>query len=112
MQDDFVADDVITERFERLKEVLDRSALKKHEARVGRREEVLVEGTSRRNAAMLSGRTRQGKLIHFAQIDEALRPGALAMVDVVHGAPYHLLGEFVSIVRPPRHKIRIALRRT
>src|SRR5664280_2808065 len=74
MQDDFVADDVIKERFKRLKEVLDRSALKKHEARVGRREEVLVEGPSRRNDAMLSGRTRQGKLIHFAQIDEALRP--------------------------------------
>src|SRR5664280_94846 len=30
MQDDFVADDVIKERFKRLKEVLDRSALKKH----------------------------------------------------------------------------------
>ena len=110
MQDDFVADDVIKERFERLKDVLDRSALKKHEARVGRREEVLVEGPSRRNDAMLSGRTRQGKLIHFAQIDETLRPGALAMVDVVHGAPYHLLGEFVSVVRAPRHKVRIALR--
>ena len=53
-------------RFERLKEVLDRSALRKHEARVGRREEVLVEGPSRRNELMLSGRTRQGKLIHFA----------------------------------------------
>ena len=110
MQDDSVADDVIKERFKRLKEVLDRSALKKHEARVGRREEVLVEGPSRRNDAMLSGRTRQGKLIHFAQIDETLRPGALAMVDVVHGAPYHLLGEFVSVVRAPRHKVRIALR--
>ena len=56
----------IKDRFERLKEVLDRSALRKHEARVGRREEVLVEGPSRRNDQMLSGRTRQGKLIHFA----------------------------------------------
>jgi tRNA-2-methylthio-N6-dimethylallyladenosine synthase len=109
MTDQFVADDVIKERFARLKDVLDRSALRKHEARVGRREEVLVEGPSRRNDQMLSGRTRQGKLIHFAVGDEALRAGSLALVDVVHGAPYHLIGEFASVVRAPRHKTRIAL---
>ena len=109
MTSQFVAEDVIKRRFERLKEVLDRSALRKHEARVGRREEVLVEGPSRRNELMLSGRTRQGKLIHFAQVDEALRAGALVEVDVTHGAPYHLLGEYVSTLRAPRHKVRIPL---
>jgi tRNA-2-methylthio-N6-dimethylallyladenosine synthase len=109
MTNDFVASEVIKERFERLKAVLDRSALRRHEARVGRREEVLVEGTSRRNDAMLSGRTRQGKLIHFPVTDESLRAGSLALVDVVHGAPYHLLGEFSSLVRAPRHRVRIPL---
>ena len=110
MVEQFVAPEVIKERFERLKEVLDRSALRRHEARVGRSEEVLVEGPSRRNDAMMSGRTRQGKLIHFASGDTVVRPGALVMVDVVHGAPYHLLGELVSVLRGPRHKLRIALR--
>jgi tRNA-2-methylthio-N6-dimethylallyladenosine synthase len=109
MIDHFVDDDVIKARFDRLKAVLDRSALLKHEARVGKCEEVLVEGPSRRNAAMLSGRTRQGKLIHFPMTSEPLRAGSLAMVDVVHGAPYHLLGELSSVVRPPRHKVRIPL---
>jgi tRNA-2-methylthio-N6-dimethylallyladenosine synthase len=109
MTDEFVDPDVIKERFERLKVVLDRSALRKHEARVGRSEEVLVEGTSRRNDQMLSGRTRQGKLIHFPVTDESLRPGSLALVDVVHGAPYHLLGELSSVLRPPRHRVRIPL---
>jgi tRNA-2-methylthio-N6-dimethylallyladenosine synthase len=109
MTNDFVAGEVIKERFERLKSVLDRSALRKHEARVGRREEVLVEGPSRRNCAMLSGRTRQGKLIHFPVTGESVRAGSLALVDVVHGAPYHLLGELSSVVRPPRHKVRIPL---
>jgi tRNA-2-methylthio-N6-dimethylallyladenosine synthase len=112
MTDDFVAGEVIRERFERLKEVLDRSALRKHEAREGKREEVLVEGPSRRNDQMLSGRTRQGKLIHFPVTDEPLRAGALVMVDVTHGAPYHLLGELSSVVRGPRHKVRIALLRS
>lgn len=105
----FVGDDIIKERFARLKEILDRSALRKHAAREGRREEVLVEGPSRRNDQMLSGRTRQGKLIHFAPGDQGLRAGSLALVDVVHGAPYHLLGEFHSVVRPPRHKTRLTL---
>jgi tRNA-2-methylthio-N6-dimethylallyladenosine synthase len=109
MVSQFIPDDVIKARFERLKEVLDRSALRKHEARAGRREEVLVEGPSRRNELMLSGRTRQGKLIHFPVGDEALRAGSLVMVNVTHGAPYHLLGEYVSTVRAPRHKVRIPL---
>ena len=41
--------DVVAERFERLKTVIDRSALARHQARVGRSEEVLVEGVSRRD---------------------------------------------------------------
>src|ERR1700731_4001026 len=65
MTADFVPEEVIADRFKRLKEVLDRSALRHHAAREGRREEVLVEGPSRRNDKMVSGRTRQGKLIHF-----------------------------------------------
>lgn len=109
MVEDFVDDDVVKERFERLKQVLDRSALARHRARVGQREEVLVEGPSRRNDQMLSGRTRQGKLVHFASPSEPLRAGSLAMVDITYAAPYHLLGELSSVVRPPRHKLRIPL---
>jgi tRNA-2-methylthio-N6-dimethylallyladenosine synthase len=106
---DFVGDDVTADRFRRLKDVLDRSAVRHHEAREGLTEEVLVEGVSRRNDQMLSGRTRQGKLIHFPVTEAALRPGALAMVKVTHGAPYHLLGELASVTRPPRHKVRLPL---
>lgn len=108
MIEDFVASDVIKERFERLKHVLDRSALAKHEQRVGLIEEVLVEGPSRRNPSMLSGRTRQGKLVHFP-LQRDLRAGSLVKVRVIHGAPYHLLGEVESVLRAPRHKIRIPL---
>ena len=72
MEDRFVPADVIAERFERLKTVIDRSALARHQARVGRSEEVLVEGVSRRDQSMLSGRTRQGKLVHFPARTEAI----------------------------------------
>ena len=109
MEDEFIASDVIKARFERLKEVTDRSALRRHAARVGAREEVLVEGPSRRNDAMISGRTRQGKLIHFPASEYATRAGALVSVDVTYGAPYYLLGELHEVLRPPRHKIRVPL---
>ncbi len=109
MSRDFVADDVVADRFSRLKEVLDRSALRHHAAREGRVEEVLVEGPSRRNDQMLSGRTRQGKLIHFPVTEVPVRPGSLVDVRVEHGAPYHLLGEMVALRRGPRHKVRLPL---
>jgi tRNA-2-methylthio-N6-dimethylallyladenosine synthase len=109
MGDSFVASEVIKERFERLKDVTDRSALRGHRARVGLREEVLVEGPSRRNDQMLSGRTRQGKLIHFPVSDAPLRAGSLASVDVTYGAPYYLLGELHEVLRAPRHKVRVPL---
>ncbi len=109
MVEHFVGDDAIRERFARLIEVTDRSALRHHRARVGRREEVLVEGASKRNERMLSGRTRQGKLIHFPAPDEALRPGSLVSVDVTYGAPYYLLGELHEVIRGPRHRTRVPL---
>ena len=44
---------------------MERSALARHQARIGRIEEVLVEGPSRKDASVLTGRTRQNKLVHF-----------------------------------------------
>jgi tRNA-2-methylthio-N6-dimethylallyladenosine synthase len=109
MEESFVAPDVIKARFERLKDVTDRSALRHHQARVGKREEVLVEGPSRRNDQMISGRTRQGKLIHFPVTENLARTGSLVSVDVTYGAPYYLLGEMNAVLRAPRHKIRVPL---
>ncbi|MBW3627578.1 MAG: tRNA (N6-isopentenyl adenosine(37)-C2)-methylthiotransferase MiaB, partial [Actinobacteria bacterium] len=51
--DDFVPPEVTAERFERLRVVVERSALARHRARVGRREEVVVEGPSKKDDAVL-----------------------------------------------------------
>ena len=109
MEDSFVPPDVVSERFERLKTVVDRSALARHQARVGRTEETLVEGESRRDATMLSGRTRQGKLIHFPAGSAAgtPAPGALARVTVTDGHPHHLSGRLEEVVARPRHRVLI-----
>ena len=109
MEDSFVPPDVVSERFERLKTVVDRSALARHQARVGRTEETLVEGESRRDATMMSGRTRQGKLIHFPAGSAAgtPAPGALARVTVTDGHPHHLSGRLEEVVARPRHRVLI-----
>ncbi|MDP9006953.1 MAG: TRAM domain-containing protein, partial [Actinomycetota bacterium] len=104
--DDFLPAAVVAERFERLRVVVERSALARHRARVGRIEEVVVEGPSKKDRAVLSGRTRQNKLVHFSATT-ALTPGTFAEVRVTAAAPHHLAGELVAVTAPPRHRSRI-----
>jgi len=104
----FVPPDVVSERFARLKAVVDRAALARHQARIGLLEEVLVEGVSRRNEATLTGRTRQGKLVHFPRPGSGEpRPGALARVTVTGGHPHHLSGWLEEVTARPRHRVRL-----
>ncbi len=110
MSEQFVPEAVVAERFERLRAVVERSALAKHRARVGRVEEVLVEGMSRRDPAMLTGRTRQGKLVHFGTAADGGPPaGALATVQVLAAAPHHLSGTLERVTALPRYRRSIPL---
>ncbi|MEO6652685.1 MAG: tRNA (N6-isopentenyl adenosine(37)-C2)-methylthiotransferase MiaB [Ilumatobacteraceae bacterium] len=106
MEADFVDPDVAGDRFQRLRLVVERSALRRHEARVGRTEEVLVEGPSKRNPDVLSGRTRQNKLVHFTP-PFPIRTGSYATVEVTRGAPHFLEGRFVDLLAEPTHVVRI-----
>ncbi|HEV2361612.1 MAG TPA: tRNA (N6-isopentenyl adenosine(37)-C2)-methylthiotransferase MiaB [Acidimicrobiales bacterium] len=96
-----VPEEVIAERFARLKVVIDRSALAKHEARVGLSEEVVVEGRSKKDPAALAGRTRQNKLVNFRPeisgepVD--LSPGRYATVRVEKAGAHHLNGKLQSV---------------
>ena len=104
--DRFVAPSVSAERMERLRAVIERSARLGNESRVGRIEEVLVEGPSKRDPAALTGRTRQNRLVHFAS-PETLRTGTYARVRVTDAATFHLSGELVEVTAPARHRTRI-----
>jgi tRNA-2-methylthio-N6-dimethylallyladenosine synthase len=106
MTDRFVPAEVVSERFERLRVVVERSALARHEARVGRTEEVVVEGPSRKDADVLTGRTRQNKLVHFRS-ERLLPAGSFADVAVTAAAPHHLTGQLVEVTARPRHRTRI-----
>ena len=102
----FVPPDVVAERFERLRVVVERSTAAKHRARVGRVEEVIVEGPSKKDPDRVTGRTAQNKLVHFPS-DQPLRVGTFADVRVVAAGAHHLLGELVAVTAPPRHRTRI-----
>ena len=106
MKADFVDSAVASERFGRLRIVIERSALLKHEARLGLIEEVLIEGPSKKNPDVISGRTRQNKLVHFAP-QHPIRTGSYASVEVTRAAPHHLEGRFVEMLAEPTHKVRI-----
>ena len=108
MDDRFVDPAVVTERMERLRAVVERSALRRHEARIGRVEEVVVEGPSKRDPSQLTGRTGQNKLVHFARPAEgAPAEGSYADVRVTGAARHHLTGELVGVTARPRHRVRI-----
>jgi tRNA-2-methylthio-N6-dimethylallyladenosine synthase len=102
----FIDPAVAGERFQRLRIVVERSALAKHLDRVGRVEEVIVEGPSKKDPSVVSGRTRQNKLVHFPAV-QPLRVGSYALVEVTSAAPHHLMGRFVELVAEPSHKRRI-----
>ena len=87
MADRFVPAEVIAERFERLKVVVERSALARHQARIGRVEEVLVEGPRKKDPAVATGRTRQNKLVHFPVGGRAARRHLRRRADHRLGAP-------------------------
>ena len=108
MTEHFVDPAVVAERFERLRIVVERSAIAKHRARIGRVEEVLVEGPSKRDPEVITGRTRQNKLVHFRPA-QPVRIGAYATVEVTGAAPHHLTGEFRELLAEPSHKRRIAV---
>jgi tRNA-2-methylthio-N6-dimethylallyladenosine synthase len=86
--------------------VVERSALAKARARIGRVEEVLVEGPSKKDPAVTTGRTRQNKLVHFRP-PEALRAGSYALVEVTDATSHWLAGSFVALVHQPTHRTRI-----
>jgi tRNA-2-methylthio-N6-dimethylallyladenosine synthase len=66
----------------------------------------MVEGPSRKDPAVTTGRTEHNKLVHFRSA-EALRPGTYASVRVTGAAPHYLTGELLGVTAPARHRTRI-----
>ena len=68
---DQVPEEIKRDRIERLVEVVQRIARDRNVERVGRVEEVLVEGPSRTDPSFLRGRTRRNTTVNFAGTSSA-----------------------------------------
>ncbi|HEY6068625.1 MAG TPA: tRNA (N6-isopentenyl adenosine(37)-C2)-methylthiotransferase MiaB [Gaiellaceae bacterium] len=84
-----VPDDVKRARIEELVEVVQRVAAERNGARVGGVEQVLVEGVSRTDSALLRGRTRRNTTVNFAG---SAAPGELVEVRIERATSTTLRG--------------------
>jgi tRNA-2-methylthio-N6-dimethylallyladenosine synthase len=89
--DDQVPDAVKSERFNTLLEVQEAIQLRRNQARVGRCEEVLVEGPSKKGSVQLTGRTRQNRPVNF--VGHPSLTGSLATVCIEKGGTHSLEGK-------------------
>ena len=83
------------ERIERLVELVQQVAVTRNRDRVGRVEEVLVEGPSRTNGSLLRGRTRRNTIVNFSGTSAA---GSLVDVRIDDATSTTLKGEELSAV--------------
>lgn len=89
LDDRFVPDEVIQERFARLMELQSSIGLEKNRELIGRTVEVLAEGPSKKDPTLTTTRTRGGKLVH---VPGYLAEGTFATATITDAAKFHLLG--------------------
>jgi tRNA-2-methylthio-N6-dimethylallyladenosine synthase len=91
---DQVSDEIKRDRIERLVELVQTLAAARNAERVGRIEEVLVEGPSRTDPALVRGRTRRNTTVNFT--GEAA-PGDLVDVVIERATSTTLAGSQVAV---------------
>lgn len=94
VMEDNIPMEVKRERLQRLNRAVEEFSRKSHESLRGQIVEVLVEGESKNNASVLSGRTRTNKLVHF-EGDQALI-GSFVHVKITDAMTWYIKGEIVN----------------
>src|SRR3990170_2949560 len=82
--DNQVSDAVKSERFQRLVKAQEEISLQKNNLLLGRAEEVLAEGKSRKDPSILSGRTRTNKVVNFPGEESLLGKMITVTIKKVH----------------------------
>lgn len=87
---DQVPETIKTERFNTLLATQEAIQLRRNQARIGRCEEVLVEGPSKKGSVQLTGRTRQNRPVNF--VGHPSLTGSLVTVQIEKGGTHSLEG--------------------
>jgi len=88
--------EVVQQRYDRLIELQEQISWDENRAQIGRTVELLVavgEGRKDAQTARMSGRARDGRLVHFAPGTAQVRPGDVVTTTVTGAAPHHLLAD-------------------
>jgi tRNA-2-methylthio-N6-dimethylallyladenosine synthase len=87
---------VVQERYDRLVALQEQISLEENRDQIGRTVELLVatgEGRKDSRTARMSGRARDGRLVHFTPGVEQVRPGDIVTTVVTGAAPHHLIAD-------------------
>ncbi|GAB2994332.1 tRNA (N6-isopentenyl adenosine(37)-C2)-methylthiotransferase MiaB [Amycolatopsis acidiphila] len=91
---------VVQERYDRLVELQNDIAWQENKKLVGHKVELLVatgEGRKDAETHRMSGRARDGRLVHFtpagSAVDREVRPGDIVETVITYGAPHHLVAD-------------------
>ena len=87
---------VVQERYQRLVDLQERISMEENAAQVGQRVELLVatgEGRKDASTSRMSGRARDGRLVHFTPGARDIRPGDVVTTTVTGAAPHHLIAD-------------------
>lgn len=87
-----VPEEIKTKRIEELISLQNKISIQKNRELEGKVEEVLVEGSSKKNSSRLGGRTRTNKLVIFNGSNELI--GKIIPIKITAGLLTHLDGEF------------------
>jgi tRNA-2-methylthio-N6-dimethylallyladenosine synthase len=86
----------VQERYQRLIDLQESISLQENTALIGSPVEVLVAtGEGRKDAATarMTGRARDGRLVHFAPGVAEVRPGDVLTTTITAAAPHHLIAD-------------------
>lgn len=93
--DNQIPEDIKHERFDRLVEEVNRCSAKKNSEYLGRIVDVMVDGASKNDAGVWSGRTDTFKLVNFTS-EEPLTEGQMVSVRITETKTFSLDGEKVD----------------
>jgi len=94
--DDQLPKQVVQERYQRLIDLQEAISYEENQALIGSTVELLVasgEGRKDPATARMTGRARDGRLVHFSPGATEVRPGDVVTIAVTAAAPHHLIAD-------------------
>lgn len=92
--EDNVPAEVKSERLQRLNDLIKEQSRISNDRMLGELVEVLVEGESKNNAQVLSGRSSANKLVHFEGSKDLI--GSLVQVRITDTKTWYIKGDYVA----------------